>query len=176
MFNIRITTKFQSNCPFRITNNPETLFKMHKISFNVFKEHWAETRNKTPSFLDVSRHRSNSENHLQGSWQSEERLEHSWCQGFQTSMEKRFILYVKVCIVLYRWAYNWKGCRTFKASCLKHMYHIDSKHEVKWIGYISANYFYSAVVNCLYIQNGDIYRLFLTWNWALMRFNWSVSV
>ena len=36
MFNIRITTKFQSNCPFRITNNPETLFKIHKISFNVF--------------------------------------------------------------------------------------------------------------------------------------------
>ena len=62
---------------------------MHKIGFNVFKKHWAETRNKTPSFLDVSRHRSNSENHLQGSWQSEERLEHSWCQGFQTSMEKR---------------------------------------------------------------------------------------
>ena len=47
---------------------------------------------------------------------------------------------------------------------LKHMYHIDSKHEVKWIGYISANYFHSAVVNCLYIQNGDIYRIFLTWN------------
>ena len=152
MFNIRITTKFQSNYPLRITNNPETLFKMHKISFNVFKEHWAETRNKTPSFLDVSRHRSNSENHLQGSWQSEERLEHSWCQGFQTSMEKKiYSLCRSMHGAIDELTTERPDAEHLRLRSLKHMYHIDSKHEVKWIGYISANYFYSAAVNCLYI-------------------------
>ena len=151
MFNIRITTKFQSNCPFRITNNPETLFKMHKIGFNVFKKHWAETRNKTPSFLDVSRHRSNSENHPQGSWQSEERLEHSWCQGFQTSMEKRIYSLVKV------WCYSW------------HYYWKDTEQQ----RLCSLITFTQQTVTC---KTVTFTEFFLTWNWALMRLKWSVSV
>ena len=69
----------------------------------------------------------------------------------------------------YAWCYideltTERDAEHLRLRSLKHMYHIDSKHDVKWIGYISANYFYSAVANCLYIQNGDIYRLFLTCN------------
>ena len=107
---------------------------MHKISFNVFKEHWAETRNKTPSFLDVSRHRSNSENHLQGSWQSEERLEHSWCQGFQTSMEKKIYSLCQSMHGAIDELTTERDAEHLRLPSLKHMYHIDSKHEVKsWL-------------------------------------------
>ena len=141
MFNIRITTKFQSNCPFRTTKNPEALFKMHKISFNVFSVKNIERR------LDI-RFQVSSTSHVTGptvktTSKGVGKAKRDWntanAKAFKHLWKKGFILQSKLHLTLLL-----KGYRTLKA--------------------LQLNYFYSSAVLTVTCKAVTFTEFFLTWN------------